>query len=372
MKKIFALLALLLLVTSMTFAQVKKSKALPRKGGNKTANKQSGGLSGRCSKCNILVDDIRDLPAHEKNCKVVITQGNQSKVGVANDVSITCSNCKEAFRNDDEYMAHNCPKRGGAKSSATKPNHHHLDLIAGAGSINTLNDLETVAHLQDMTSATLGTRVTLVEKKWLDLGVKLKATYLTGNKVQLKSLPSAYNVDGQTTANVALQSQSSPKQTGMILDLGPELNLRIVGGLVLSTGINVGYTSITNKAFSVIETLKVNEKTTTYPLLVQNETNIKGVTITPNLNLKYRVGRVTLWTEANILILPNVTTTGSSWTPNGNAVLPEQNMYLLGQMQDGASKNWDRKTNGKALGLNAGLTVGLGKSNYVGHVTLLR
>jgi hypothetical protein len=105
-----------------------------------------------------------------------------------------------------------------------------------------------------MTSATLGTRITLIEKKWLDIGLKVRGTYLTGNRNPITTLP-IYNVVSQTSAVSNLESQGAPRQTGLILDAGPELDISIVKGLVLSTGISAGYTSITNKAFSVNQTL---------------------------------------------------------------------------------------------------------------------
>jgi hypothetical protein len=105
-------------------------------------------------------------------------------------------------------------------------------------------------------------------------------------------------------------------------------------------------------------------------LLIQNETKITGLAITPNLNLKYRLGKVTLWSGANVLMLPKVTTTGSTWKPYGNA--DGNNQYQMWQMQDGATTNWQKLAGGKAVGINAGITIGLGKANYQGHVTLLR
>ena len=253
----------------------------------------------------------------------------------------------------------------------TKPRKPSLDIIIGAGTFNPNSELKEEAYLQNMTSATLGLRMSVLQKDWWDLGIKLKGTYLTGNKDQVNPIPSPYNVGDQTSTSVAYTSKDSPRQTGMLVEVGPELNINVIAGLVLSAGVDLGYAKIKNSEFSVIQTLDYNATMTTYPLLWQKETEISGLSVTPNLNLKYRLGRVSIYTAMNYVVLPKVNTVGSSFLPNGNP--NAQNLYLYGQMQDGAVKPWQKDLSGSAINLSAGIIINISKkSDYVGHVTLLK
>ena len=222
-----------------------------------------------------------------------------------------------------------------------------------------------------MTSATLGIRMSVLQKYWWDLGIKLKGTYLTGNKDQVNPIPPPFNVDGQTSTSVAYTSKDSPRQTGMLVEIGPELDINIIAGLVLSAGVDLGYAKIKNSEFSVIQTLDYNATVTTYPLLWQKETEITGLSVTPNLNLKYRLGRVSIYTAFNYVVLPKVSTVGSTFVPNGNP--NAQNLYSNGQLQDGVIQPWQKNLSGGSVNLSAGISINISKkSDYVGHVTLLK
>lgn len=257
---------------------------------------------------------------------------------------------------------------GTANLNPRKPS---LDIIIGAGTFNPNTELTEKAYLQNMTSATLGLRLSVLSKDWWDLGIKLKGTYLTGNKDQVNPIPSPYNVGDQTSTSVAYTSKDSPRQTGMLVEVGPELNINIVAGLVLSAGVDLGYAKIKNSEFSIIQTLDYNATVTTYPLLWQKETEISGLSVTPNLNLKYRLGRVSIYTALNYVVLPKVNTVGSSFLPNG--IPNAQNIYLYGQMQDGAVQPWQKNLSGGAINISGGVIINISKkSDYVGHVTLLR
>jgi hypothetical protein len=301
-------------------------------------------LSGRCSKCSALIADIRDLPAHEKTCSVTTTSGMVKE----NMVSTTSIN---------------------ELPTAESQHSHKLDLIVGAGVLTPNTELKENAYLQNMTSATLGIRMSVLDKNWWDLGIKLKGTYLTGNKEP--ALPQQYNVEIQTSATVALKVDGSPRQTGFIAEVGPELDIYIVKGLILSAGVNVGYASLTCKPFSVLETIDYNATLYNYNLLTVNEVKLSGISVTPSLNLKYKFGRVTVWSAIDRVTFPKVTVTGNSFSPNGAPM--SNGEYLITQMQTGTNKNFENTVSGSTIGVSGGVTIDLGrKSNYVGHVTLLR
>ncbi len=258
---------------------------------------------------------------------------------------------------------------GGVNLTAESQHPHKLDLIIGAGFLTPNTELKENAYLQNMTSATLGIRMSVLDKNWWDLGIKLKGTYLTGNKEP--TLPQHYNVEGQTSATVALKVDGSPRQSGFIAEVGPELDIHVIKGLILSVGVNVGYASLTSKAFSVTETIDYNATLSNYNLLTVNEVKLSGISVTPSINLKYKFGRVTVWSAIDRISFPKVSVKENSFSPNGT---PLQNgEYLITQMQTGTNKNFEKTLSGSAIGVSGGLTIDLGrKSNYIGHVTLLR
>ena len=301
-------------------------------------------IAAKCPWCSSTIDHL-EMAAHQKTCPSKPTK----PIGF--------------IREEDTTLIPINPK-----PLKPKP---RLDLIIGAGTFNPNSELKEMAYLQNMTSATLGLRLSVLQKGWWDLGIKLKGTYLTGNKDQVNPIPPPFNIDAQTSTSVAYTSKDSPRQTGMLVEVGPEININIIGGLVLSAGVDLGYAKIKNSEFSVIQTLDYNATVTKYPLLGQKETEISGLSVTPNLNLKYRLGRVSIYTAFNYVVLPKVNTVGSTFVPNGNP--SAQNLYSNGQMQDGVIQPWQKNLSGGAINLSAGININISKkSDYVGHVTLLR
>jgi len=144
-----------------------------------------------------------------------------------------------------------------------------------------------------------------------------------------------YNIVGQTTApTIAARGAGTPKSQGFKFEAGPQMNIHI-GNVVISPILNVGYFSLTQKAMSVVQTSIDSNSTNVYNLYNQSETKTSGFAFLPKLRLSYFPGRLGFWVEGNYTAGPTMKVTATEFKPAGSPV--QTGYYMPSQMETGTN-----------------------------------
>lgn len=215
------------------------------------------------------------------------------------------------------------------------------------------------------------------EKSMISLGINAELGYNIGNgERDTKNQYAVYNLAGQS--QLPTVSERGDKKPGQELGFrgaaGLQMNVHLGDKFTLSPIINAGYLSTTHKSFSVEETIYPQGNEFTYALLEQKESKTSGLGILPKLRMTYNITpRIGIWLEGNYTIGPKIKTEVTTFAPEPSAGV--DGTYTLSQFENGAYTTSKRETSYSAVGVNGGVVFSLGKlskSDYVGHVTLLK
>ena len=192
------------------------------------------------------------------------------------------------------------------------------------------------------------------------LGLNLGGSYTTGNgDYQLDNRYTVYQLQGQSAPPVvAEKGTGSPKQQGFKFEAGPQMNIHL-GDVTVSPIFNVGYLSVTQKEFTVTET--VQEQTVDYPyvLLTQKETKTNGLAMIPKVRLAYNfTPRIGIWMEGSYILGPKTATESTRFVLDPN--IPSDS-YNLGHFQEGQYITTKSETKYSGIGISGGIVIGLGK-----------
>ena len=215
------------------------------------------------------------------------------------------------------------------------------------------------------------------EKSMISLGINAELGYNIGNgERDTKNQYTVYNLAGQSQLpTVSERGDKKPgSEPGFRGAAGLQLNVHLGDKFTLSPIINAGYLSTTHKSFSVEETIYPQGNEFTYALLEQKESKTSGLGILPKLRMTYNITpRIGIWLEGNYTIGPKIKTEVTTFAPEPSAGV--DGTYTLSQFENGAYTTSKRETSYSAVGVNGGVVFSLGKSSksdYVGHVTLLK
>ena len=214
------------------------------------------------------------------------------------------------------------------------------------------------------------------EKSMISLGINAEFGYNLGNgERDTKNQYTVYNLAGQSQLpTVQERGAGSPKNAGFRGAAGLQLNVHLGDKFTLSPIINAGYLNTTHKSFSVTETVYYNGSAYNYDLLSQKESKTSGLGILPKLRMTYNITpRIGIWLEGNYTMGPKIKTETTRFVPWGNADV--NGAYDLAQFYDASYVTTKKETSYSAVGVNGGIVFSLGKSSksdYVGHVTLLK
>lgn len=203
------------------------------------------------------------------------------------------------------------------------------------------------------------------EKSMISLGINAELGYNLGNgERDTKNQYAVYNLAGQS--QLPTVSERGDKKPGQELGFrgaaGLQLNVHLGDKFTLSPIVNAGYLSMTNKSFSVEETIYPQGNEFTYALLEQKESKTSGLGILPKLRMTYNITpRIGIWLEGNYTIGPKIKTEVTTFAPEPSAGV--DGTYTLSQFENGAYTTSKRETSYSAVGVNGGVVFSLGKGN---------
>ena len=211
------------------------------------------------------------------------------------------------------------------------------------------------------------------EKSMISLGINAELGYNIGNGDRSLNQYTVYNLAGQSQEpSLLLRKDGRPIRAKFAAGL--QLNVHLGDKFTLSPILNAGYLSTTQNSFSVEETIYPQGNEFTYTLLAQKESKTSGLGILPKLRMTYNITpRIGIWLEGNYTMGPKIKTETTRFVPWGNADV--NGAYDLAQFYDASYVTTKKETSYSAVGVNGGIVFSLGKSSksdYVGHVTLLK
>ena len=181
--------------------------------------------------------------------------------------------------------------------------------------------------------------------------------YFVGNGDYNLDKINTYNLFGQTAPPiVSKKGAGEPKSAGFIFELGPQVNFNF-GKLSVSTILNGGYLSMTQKAFETTQTTTNGTTSQTFTLQKQTETKTNGLALLPKLRLTYYFGRLGLWVEGNYLMGPTINSEQKTLAPLGEAF---EGQYDAQQLELGTYATETHKTKNTSIGVNVGLSLTIG------------
>lgn len=157
-------------------------------------------------------------------------------------------------------------------------------------------------------------------------------------------------------------SPTSPEgeQKGRVLaiTLGPRLYWR-TGGFFVAPALQVGHLSLQRNGFSIIDSLADAGGRKRYiPFYTSDRISASGLTLSPQLKIGYQLSRtIAVWTSAQYITGPDITTTTTYWKPYGD---PVEGAYTFGQYVEGKPATRINESKYRAMSLQGGLSVSLG------------
>ncbi len=194
----------------------------------------------------------------------------------------------------------------------------------------------------------------------IDFGLNFGGAYNFGGSGGFGTTPNPFAVTGQTSSMV-VDKGTDPRNPGFRMGAGPQANFYF-GKFIVSPMVLGEYFSMTQNERSSVQTTQFNGQSYEFTLASMPKTKTSGFAVTPKLRLYYMFNhRFGLFADASYTMGPKIETTVSKLVPLG-APDPNGN-YELQALQFGSTiKGETQKTSFKALGLNVGIVIGLGKT----------
>jgi len=197
------------------------------------------------------------------------------------------------------------------------------------------------------------------DKSNISLGINGELGYTMGNgSYDINNQYTVYQLVGQTQQPLITENTRSIKSTSFRAGTGLQMNIHF-GKLILSSIMNAGYLSTTQKAFSVDETIYPQGGQATYRLLDQKETKTSGLGILPKLRFTYMLSpNIGIWLEGNYTIGPKINTETTRFVIDPSIPLDNINE---GNFQEGQYITTKNETSFSAVGVNGGISLIIGK-----------
>jgi hypothetical protein len=167
------------------------------------------------------------------------------------------------------------------------------------------------------------------------LGINAGGSYNLGSGTNATTaLPTAFNISGQTASSVAFSGNTERNQVGFKAGGGPQANFYI-GNFVISPMLLFEYFSMTNNAFSALQTTQFNGESFDFIITETPENKTTAFAITPRLRMQYVLTNgIGIFLEGGYTAGPIIETQTTNFVPEGNPEAPD-NLYNLKQVQNG-------------------------------------
>lgn len=259
-----------------------------------------------------------------------------------------------------DIWAQNTEKGDEIKSVVFSPNYPLLFLGGGVSIPNA--SIKSAANFSNLLNVYLEGYIPLVKKNDWSFGLNTGFEYGFDNSNNFGRLPSPYQVSGQSSPPVITAKGSGhPKEQNFKYEAGPSALLILGDKLGVNTSLNVAYTHINQKAFTVTQTSAVNGASQSWDLIKRSETKASGLGIVPKLRLFYMIGTIGVWIEGAYTVASKTNAVSTVYHPEGNA--HQDGTYDLGQMNFPSYTVSDVSRRYKAFGINGGIVIGLGSGS---------
>ncbi|MDN3677454.1 hypothetical protein QWY90_08995 [Flavobacterium paronense] len=197
------------------------------------------------------------------------------------------------------------------------------------------------------------------------LGINAGGGYTMGNSdYALDSRYTVYQLQGQSAPpTVVAKGNGSPKAQGFKFEAGPQMNIHL-GDVTVSPILNAAYLSISQKEFTVTETVQENTVDYPYVLLAQKATKTSGLGVIPKVRLAYNITpTIGIWVEGSYTMGSTISTESTRFVLD--PTIPS-NSYNLGHFNEGQYITTKTDTKYSDMGISGGVVISLGKKENSG------
>ena len=233
-------------------------------------------------------------------------------------------------------------------------------LYVGGAAILPLSNAKSQASLTNSFGLNVNGYLPLASKSIIDFGLNIDAGFSISTGRPTTVLPPLFNIASQTSATSVYRG-SDPKNFGFKTGLGPQLNITPIKGFMISTILNIGFLSVGQRAYDVAQTTQIKGQQYEFITAKVKENTSGGFAVMPKLRFAYMFSNnIGVWTEACYSWTKQVQTNTEIMVPDGNA--DREGNYNLLQLQNVEYKALEPiKVGYRALGVNAGLVIAIGK-----------
>ena len=223
----------------------------------------------------------------------------------------------------------------------------------GAGSNNPSTKVKDDAYATNTIGFDANVFVAVIKKKNFSFGFNAGGEYFSSNKENHGTLPAAFSVSGSTAESIHDDS-GRDVDWGFIIGVAPQVNFFMGKHIIISPMIELGYMSMTNKGFSVIQTTIIDGTLYNFTLLSKTETKTSGLAITPKVRLNYMfTKKIGMWVEGNYTVGPTIKSRINTFLPEPD---PDENgQYNIDQMMNGTTNTEVRETKFSTFGVHVGV-----------------
>lgn len=190
----------------------------------------------------------------------------------------------------------------------------------------------------------------------VSLGLSLGGDYAMQQTGSIDFVKDHYRLSGGTISPTSPEGEQ--KGRVLAITLAPRLYWR-TGGFFVAPALQVGYLSLQRNGFSVIDSLEdAGGRKRAISFYTADKISASGLTLSPQLKVGYQVSKtIALWTSAQYITGPGITTHNTYWKPYGD---PVDGTYTFGQYVEGKPATRTTEAKYSAMSLQGGLSVSLG------------
>lgn len=233
-----------------------------------------------------------------------------------------------------------------------------LTLYLGGGLSFPNSEAKNQAYINKDAGLQLGGYIPLLNKSKFSLGLNIAGDYsgISNNSLG-NQRPVPFPVLGQVS-NTVVPGSSNNKQKALKLGIGPQLNIDIVKGFVISPIIEAGINSFTQNPISFTQIIGNGKEPLSKEIFAQDEVKSNNFFLSPKIRMSYPIlKKLGVWAETNYTIT-EITQNRRILVP---ANLPREGAYSVGDIVEGSYRDESVTSKLNNLGVNFGLSYSFGK-----------
>jgi hypothetical protein len=240
----------------------------------------------------------------------------------------------------------------------------NIMLYLGAGFNNPSTKIKNDVNIANNIGFSAGLFIPILKRANYSFGFSGETEYFSSNNQHFNTLPQPFKVQGASSVTVNQNISESPKTSGSILGIAPQINFFIGNHFIFSPMFEIGYLNVTGKSFTATQTTIVGEIEYNHVLLSENVNVTSGLATIPKVRMSYMFSRnMGLWLEANYMLGPTTESTITTLVPEPE---PDDNgEYNIEQLNHGTNATEQKTTKFNSIGLKMGLVFAFGTAHHI-------